>query len=322
MRKLAMGFGILLVFLVALTWLAGRGTFGSPEQIGEVTDEPRPDAAIASAARVQRDAANAVGLPRAKQVLFGDLHVHSTFSRDAFMFSLPLLRGEGAHPPTDACDFARFCSALDFWSINDHASNITWEEWNQTVESIRQCNAVGGDAANPDTVAFLGWEWTQVGLTPDTHYGHKNVVLAGTSDDEIPARPIAATRQLGTSPPVLALGVGALLAGGRMHDLAAMYSDAEGREVCSDDVPEDELPPDCLEVAPTPADLFRKLDESGNESIVIRHGTTWGLYSPPGSSWDKRTTRRRHARSPTIDRRSSRSTRGTARRRSTATGAP
>jgi hypothetical protein len=286
-RKLVMGVGITLVFLVALTWLAGRGIFGSPEHVGEVTDARRPEAAVAAAQQIQRDVAEAVGAPRPKQILFGDLHVHSTFSRDAFMFSLPLLKGEGAHPPSDACDFARFCSALDFWSINDHASNISSEEWADTVESIRQCNAVGGDAANPDTVAFLGWEWTQVGLTPDTHFGHKNVVLAGTGEGEIPVRPIAATRQLGASPPVLALGAGALLAGGRMHDLAAMYHDAEGREVCPEGVPTEELAPDCLEVAATPADLFRKLAESGTESIVIPHGTTWGLYTPPGSSWDK-----------------------------------
>jgi hypothetical protein len=153
--------------------------------------------------RAQRHAADLLGVPAPKQILFGDLHVHTTFSQDAFMFSLPMLGGEGAHPPADACDFARFCSALDFWSINDHASSISADEWADTVESIRQCNAVGGDGANPDTVAFLGWEWTQVGLTPDTHYGHKNVVLAGTDEAEVPPRVIASTRQLGVSPPVL-----------------------------------------------------------------------------------------------------------------------
>ena len=111
---------------------------------------------------------------------------------DAFLKSLPLLQGEGAHPPADACDFARYCSALDFFSINDHAEGLTPAQWGETVESIRQCNAVAGDPASPDMVAFLGWEWTQMGTTPADHYGHKNVIVRGLDDDEIPARPIAA----------------------------------------------------------------------------------------------------------------------------------
>jgi hypothetical protein len=77
--------------------------------------------------------------------LFGDLHVHTTFSLDAFMFSIPPIGSEGAHPPSDACDFARHCSALVFWSINDHAEGITPAHWRETIEAIRQCNAVAGD---------------------------------------------------------------------------------------------------------------------------------------------------------------------------------
>ena len=52
--------------------------------------------------------------------------------------SLPVMGGEGAHPPADACDFARHCAALDFWSINDHAANITPRDWSETIASIRE----------------------------------------------------------------------------------------------------------------------------------------------------------------------------------------
>ena len=36
--------------------------------------------------------------------------------------------GEGAHPVSDACDYARFCSGLDFWAITDHADASNLEE--------------------------------------------------------------------------------------------------------------------------------------------------------------------------------------------------
>ena len=111
-----------VVFLVLLT--GGLGCSGQHEGPGQPAPAQLPPAAIAArkdgqAAAVKRLISD--GTTPTKQILFGDLHVHTTFSADAFMRSLPMLQGEGAHPPADACDFARFCSGLDFWSINDHA---------------------------------------------------------------------------------------------------------------------------------------------------------------------------------------------------------
>ncbi|MCW5889209.1 MAG: DUF3604 domain-containing protein [bacterium] len=285
-----------LVVLAAVPLLvaACRGHHEGP---GEAATSRPPDAAIAARASAERTAlAGLGGTPEAeKQVLFGDLHVHTTFSADAFMRSLPMLQGEGAHPPADACDFARYCSALDFWSINDHAEALTPQHWQETKDAIRQCNAVAGDPKNPDLVSFLGWEWTQVGQTPDDHYGHKNVVLRHTDDDKIPTRPIAALSPqligaLRRRPPLWQRVQFPLLDWQnrqRYLDLGVFIEEVRATPICPEGVDVHDLPADCLESANTPRELFEKLAQWHHEAIVIPHGNTWGFYTPPGSSWDK-----------------------------------
>ncbi|MDH3685653.1 MAG: DUF3604 domain-containing protein [Myxococcales bacterium] len=292
LKKILIAFVVAVLALVSFVYFAGKGGLGEHEGPGETTASLRPPAGVEREKSAIHTAAERIGVPRPKQVLFGDFHVHTTFSPDAFMLSLPASVGEGAHPPADACDFARFCSALDFWSINDHAEGISPRHWQETVDSIRQCNALAGDSASPDSVAFLGWEWTQVGTEPSNHYGHKNVVLRHTDAGNVPPRPIAAGGRVASifraADRPFGLGAASLLAGDdRFHDLARYIAERVDLERCPDDVPTTELPTDCQEFADTPADLFRKLDEGGHESIVIPHGTTWGFYTPPGSEWDK-----------------------------------
>ena len=55
---------------------------------------------------------------------------------------------------------------------------------------------------------------------------------------------------------------------------------------CAPGIPSPELPADCRESAETPAELFRKLDEWGLESLVIPHGLAWGIHAPPGARLD------------------------------------
>jgi len=292
MRILLIVVVLLVVTLIGLRMI-GRGALGEHEDPGEISETARPAAVVAAASQTQRGAGEDIGVSDPKQILFGDLHAHTTFSFDAFLMSLPFSQGEGAHPPADACDYARFCSALDFWSINDHAEGISPEHWRETVDSIRQCNAVGSRDGEPDTAAFLGWEWTDIGVLPDGHYGHKNVVIRGLEDAEVPTRPIAAlstltrTRNAFDIPPVL-VGAGMLAFGNeRLHGLLKFLEERRELGVCNADVHVKDLPSECIEAAATPADLYRKLDEWEFDSIVIPHGTTWGFYTPPGSTWDK-----------------------------------
>jgi hypothetical protein len=292
--RIALALAVLFGIALVVIW-PGPGEHQGP---GEIAAPRLPDAVVAARARAQAEARRGRGSvlrPAEKQILFGDFHVHTTFSTDAFFRSLPFVAGEGLHPPADACDFARICSQLDFWSINDHAEAITPERWSETQESIRQCNAVAGSEESPDVVAFLGWEWTQVGRTPEDHYGHKNVVLREVDEASVPTRPISASG--GPVGAIMRLGFPFRLRAGiplldwserqRYYDFWRFLDEVRDTPECPEGVGVRELPEDCLESAETPDVLYDKLAQWGHDSIVIPHGNTWGFYTPPGSSWDK-----------------------------------
>ena len=232
--------------------------------------------------------------PGGKQILFGDLHVHTTYSGDAFLASLPMLQGEGAHPPADACDYARWCSGLDFFALTDHAESLTPKRWAEERETVRQCNAVSGSADDPDLVAFSGWEWTQVGVTPADHYGHKNIIFRDTDDDKLPSRVIGASGLLAdairnAAPPasVLLFPIFDFAHRSEYLDFAKFQRETAAVPMCPRGVDVRALPPDCQEEVATPRELFDRLSQWGFESLVIPHGTTWGLYTPAGTSFAK-----------------------------------
>jgi hypothetical protein len=301
LRKIGLSLLALVVLIVVVVYVAGRGGLARQQHAGLPEARAIDAGSVDQKEKAVREAALEVGVARPKQILFGDLHVHSTFSFDAFTLSLPMSGGDGAHPVSDACDFARHCSSLDFWSINDHAITLTPRRWNETIAAIRQCNEISGSESNPDLVTYLGWEWTQVGATPSTHYGHKNVIIRGLDDDEIPTRPIAAGAPLGIE------DVGALMPSPFLMGAYGLYDRKRGGldfvtyqaelanvEGCAEGVAVRDLPDDCRESAVTPGDLFAKLDDWGFDSLVIPHGTTWGFYTPLGSSWDKQLTLANH----------------------------
>jgi hypothetical protein len=294
-RRLARGAAAFVALLAA-------ACSGSDRPAGRIEGARRPADVVAHDAAAQEQAASAIatsaGTPRAlpgKRILFGDLHVHTTYSIDAFFMSLPITAGEGAHPPADLCDFARYCSQLDFFALTDHAESLTPEHWAAEKESVRQCNALAGDPADPDLVAFTGFEWTQVGRTPEAHFGHKCVLFKDDGEDQVPARPITAQADHG---PDLFAGLDQAKRlrwfdplGYREYADFVWMIDRIGRmERCPKGVDVRRLPPDCQENAETPDVLFEKLAQWGYPVTVIPHGTSWGLYTPPTTSMDKQLT--------------------------------
>ncbi|MBI1238645.1 MAG: DUF3604 domain-containing protein [Alphaproteobacteria bacterium] len=301
MYRIAIGVAAVVVLLAGaagfvLTGFA-YGWFGTLNGPGTIEGEAVPATVIGERMAQTTRIAGSLQAPSTKQILFGDFHVHSTYSLDAYQISLPFASGEGLHPVSDACDYARYCSALDFWSINDHVEGMSSRQWRETKDAIRQCNRVAGDTSSPDLVSFLGWEWTQVGTRPDNHYGHKNVILRDLDEDKVPARPIASE----AADPAL----GSLLMGPtpwqrmqlalfspegpreRYLDFGAVTAERYSLTTCPKGVPVRDLPPDCMETAGTPAELHGKLNDWGFPALVIPHGTTWGFYTPAGSSYDK-----------------------------------
>ena len=202
---------------------------------------------------------------------------------------------------SDACDYARFCSSLDFWSINDHAEASTPRRWNETKDAIRQCNALAGDGAESRSrgVPRLGVEpgRSDAGRALRTQERgaarsrrrrrcrRAPIGAAGLATDalrnasgQIPRLlPFVDFRE---SPALLELPRvrgrdrgGAALRGGRPVEPAArrllrVGGDARG---------------------PLP-----QAREWGSAAIVIPHGNTWGFYSPPGTTWDKQLVAAQH----------------------------
>jgi hypothetical protein len=264
---------------------------GSDPPAGSVQGAAHPPESIAAKADAQDRARARLALPASKSILFGDLHVHTTYSIDAFLYALPVFGGAGAHPPADACDFARHCANLDFFSLNDHAEGLTPERWRRSIESVRECNARAGEVEDPDLVAFMGWEWTQTGITPEEHFGHKNVIVPGLGDAEIPPRAISAlpddvmdrARYLWLARAAEAV---ASVGAPRYADLLWWVRRLATVPFCERGVDTRALPSDCQENAPTPELLFEKLAQWGGPALVIPHGLTWGIHAPPGARLD------------------------------------
>lgn len=307
-KWIALGAIVAIIVGVALTayGAASWDWFGRSRGAGTIEGAALPASAVDARTASRQAGAEALGAPGEDHVLFGDLHVHTTYSTDAFMWSLPIFGGEGVYPLADACDFARYCSQLDFWAATDHAEAMTPTRWQQTRDSIRQCNAVSGGGAAPDTVAFIGFEWSQVGRTPNDHYGHKNVIFPGLEDEAIAQRAIAAagvaSATLRGSPVQLNRWLPFL--DWRNHqdyfDFNHYVREIQAVPECPPDVPSNQLPASCFESAGTPGELVERLDAQRLDYLLIPHGTSWGFYTPPGTTFDKQLHAAQHPERQTL----------------------
>lgn len=279
---IALCLALIVAAIVGLGFVLSKNAAKAPRvEGGVVHSEPLPAAEVAARSLRTRIGEREIGSEATTQILFGDLHVHTTFSGDALAYSMPRYQEPGARPPADACDFARYCSQLDFWSINDHAETLGAEEWRETREAIAQCNAVAQRDGASDSVAFLGWEWSHSASTPQEHYGHKNVILRDHEAPTVPARPIGARKN-----PFHALisSAASLSAKGDWTPWSEVHRRLLDHlvygKVCPEDAWSPGLPPDCREFARTPDRLFEKLDQWEADALVIPHGLAWGTTNP------------------------------------------
>ena len=310
MKKILLSF--LLILIVAISFFSGKmpdsvykilpGYFAdpnlywqeSPFNKNKVTQQKLPLDQVALRQAGQVNALAALGIDSDTQILFGDTHVHTTNSSDAFMYSLPLMHGaQGAFPPGYACDYARFISQLDFYFLTDHSESYTPERWHDAIESIDKCNQASQNGEYQDTYAFMGYEWTQIGETKAEHYGHHNVLFKDTSEGNLPSRPIGAKVKLSTTAKrdsSSKLSKVLEILDPRHKDYYASYNSLINQMSetpnCATDVPSNELPADCYEQASTTGELYKKLKEWGIDTIVAPHGMTWGFYTPPDASWE------------------------------------
>jgi hypothetical protein len=195
-----------------------------------------------------------------ENVYWGDLHVHTMFSLDAWvMFMAP------GNLVDEAGQYAAHCARLDFYSCTDHAEALTRNDyWDESIRAAQYFNQYGRDNPAPDgdpsIIAFTGWEWTQ-----QAPWGHKNIIMKYDDPAKLPPSMIRCYKGV--------LGL-------RPQD----WFDNQNLTF----------------LAETPERLFTLLEEyctaagTGCEAVVIPHGNAWGQMTM-NTDWDQQANSKNHS---------------------------
>ena len=107
MKKFILSILLLFIFSFSIFFVGALfKQFGALDGPGTIKGKALPVEVLKDKASKKNLVKDKLSISDEKQILFGDLHVHTTYSTDAFMWSLPFLNGKGASPIADACDFA------------------------------------------------------------------------------------------------------------------------------------------------------------------------------------------------------------------------
>jgi len=205
-----------------------------------------------------------------ERIYWGDLHVHTSYSVDAYIGGM----APGRYAD-EAGQYALYCSRLDFYAVTDHAEMLThsnyWTEAVRAAQSFNQIGATHPDAnGDPGIVAFTGWEWTLSYL-----YGHKNVILKYDDPKKLPPSPIRCRPGVQGYPPRAAADRNQP----GIHPLYLYYGYRQGQK-------------DTTMVAWTSGELFNLLDRyclgagTGCRTMVIPHGNAWGMAKAMDTIWE------------------------------------
>ena len=92
-KKTLLSITALILALLALFYVVGKGWLGEPWASKPVMKGPRPALAHHGGVRLPE---------KESLILFGDLHVHTNHSIDAYLFNTSLIKGGGVVTPADA----------------------------------------------------------------------------------------------------------------------------------------------------------------------------------------------------------------------------